>query len=192
MLLYVLVALFAPVIATHDPIEIDPVTRLAAPTAEHILGTDELGRDIFSRIVYATRVDLPLGFLGAFLPALLGVALGAMAGYYGGWVDSVIMRATSMGTASSSSAIAPASSIILASCTMRKASSAVLPCMEYVPKFWIDWGFSPRWAMTGIVAVAMASTVLARRRSTSTFTQSHPPLAMKSPALRIASSGQTW
>ncbi len=92
VLLYVLVALFAPVIATHDPIEIDPVTRLASPTAEHILGTDELGRDIFSRIVYATRVDLPLGFLGAFLPALLGVALGAMAGYYGGWVDSVIMR----------------------------------------------------------------------------------------------------
>lgn len=92
VLLYVLVALLAPVIAPHDPLEINPIDRLASPTAEHILGTDELGRDVFSRLIYATRVDLPLGFLGAFLPALLGVTLGALAGYFGGWVDTVVMR----------------------------------------------------------------------------------------------------
>ncbi len=92
VLLYVLVALFAPAIAPHDPLAIAPADRLASPTAEHLLGTDELGRDVFSRVVYATRVDLPLGFLGAFLPALLGVTLGALAGYFGGWVDTVVMR----------------------------------------------------------------------------------------------------
>lgn len=90
--LYALVALLAPLLAPHDPLQIDPVNRLASPTWEHLLGTDELGRDVFSRLIYAARVDLPIGFFGAFLPALLGIALGIVAGFSGGLLDSVIMR----------------------------------------------------------------------------------------------------
>jgi peptide/nickel transport system permease protein len=92
LLIYVLLAIFAPLIAPYDPLEIDPGNRLAAPTSDHVLGTDELGRDVLSRMITAARVDLPLGFLGAFLPFLLGVTLGALAGFYGRWVDSVVMR----------------------------------------------------------------------------------------------------
>jgi len=90
--LFVLVALLAPLLAPHDPLQLDPANRLAAPTAAHLLGTDELGRDVLSRLIYATRVDLPIGFLGAFLPALVGIALGLVAGFSGGFVDSIIMR----------------------------------------------------------------------------------------------------
>ena len=89
---YVLVALLAPVIATHDPLMIDPAGSLASPSADHLLGTDQLGRDIFSRLLHAARVDLPIGFLGALLPAVVGTLLGALAGFYGRWVDTVIMR----------------------------------------------------------------------------------------------------
>jgi len=90
--LYVLVALFAQLIAPHDPLALDPVNRLASPSRDHLLGTDELGRDELSRVIYAARVDILVGFLGALLPALLGTLLGALAGYYGRGVDSVVMR----------------------------------------------------------------------------------------------------
>lgn len=92
VLVYVLVALLAPVIAPHDPLAIEPVNKLASPTADHLLGTDELGRDVFSRLLYATRVDLPIGFLGALFPAILGTILGALAGFFGKWVDTAVMR----------------------------------------------------------------------------------------------------
>jgi peptide/nickel transport system permease protein len=89
---FILVAIFAPLLAPYDPLEIEPANRLAAPSGEHWLGTDELGRDVVSRLIVATRVDLPIGFLGAFLPALVGIALGIIAGFSGGAIDSVIMR----------------------------------------------------------------------------------------------------
>jgi peptide/nickel transport system permease protein len=90
--LYMLVALLAPVIAPHDPLEIDAANRLASPSADHLLGTDQLGRDILSRIIHASRVDIPIGFLGALLPAVLGTFLGALAGFFGRWADTAIMR----------------------------------------------------------------------------------------------------
>jgi peptide/nickel transport system permease protein len=90
--LYVLIALLAPVIAPHDPLAIDPATQLASPSGEHWLGTDQLGRDVFSRLLYAARVDLPIGFLGALLPMIVGTILGALAGFFGRWTDTVIMR----------------------------------------------------------------------------------------------------
>jgi peptide/nickel transport system permease protein len=89
---YVLLALLAPILAPHDPLAIDPVNKLASPTADHLLGTDELGRDVLSRLLYAARTDLPLGFLGAVLPAILGTVLGALAGFFGRWADTAIMR----------------------------------------------------------------------------------------------------
>lgn len=89
---YILIALFAPLLAPHDPLAIAPAEKLATPSAEHLLGTDELGRDVFSRLLYAARTDIPLGFLGALLPAILGTILGALAGFFGRWTDTVIMR----------------------------------------------------------------------------------------------------
>ena len=90
--LYGLLALLAPVIAPHEPNAQDVVDRLAGPSWDHLVGTDELGRDVFSRLIYATRIDLTVGFLGAFFPLLVGTSLGAVAGYIGGWADAVIMR----------------------------------------------------------------------------------------------------
>lgn len=92
VVIYVLLALLAPVVAPHDPNAQDVVNRLAGPSWDHLSGTDELGRDVFSRLLYAARVDLTVGFLGALLPLLVGTAVGALAGYIGGWVDAAIMR----------------------------------------------------------------------------------------------------
>ena len=89
---YVLMALLAPLIAPHDPLALDPIHRLAAPSRAHLLGTDELGRDELSRVIYAARVDLLVGFLGALLPALVGTFVGALAGYFGRWADATVMR----------------------------------------------------------------------------------------------------
>jgi len=90
--IYALIAIFAPLLAPHDPLAIAPADKLASPSAGHWLGTDDLGRDVLSRLIYATRVDLPIGFLGALLPMILGTILGALAGFFGRWVDTVIMR----------------------------------------------------------------------------------------------------
>jgi peptide/nickel transport system permease protein len=92
VVLYILAAAFAPLLAPHDPLAIDPVNKLLSPSADHLLGTDELGRDVFSRLLYAARVDLPIGFAGALFPAVLGTFLGALAGFFGRWTDTVIMR----------------------------------------------------------------------------------------------------
>jgi peptide/nickel transport system permease protein len=89
---YVLVAIFAPLLAPYDPLAQAPLMALANPSRAHLLGTDELGRDVFSRLIYATRIDLSVGMLGALLPAVVGTVLGAIGGYFGGWRDSMIMR----------------------------------------------------------------------------------------------------
>lgn len=89
---FVLAGILAPWISPADPLLQDPANRLAAPSAVHWLGTDELGRDVVSRLIHSIRVDLPVGLLGALLPAFLGTALGLVAGYRGGWIDAVVMR----------------------------------------------------------------------------------------------------
>lgn len=88
------VAVFAPLIATHDPntLNLDPEGRLLPPSKAHWLGTDDLGRDLFSRMVYGARISLSIGFIAVMIMLFIGIALGAIAGYYGGWVDSLIMR----------------------------------------------------------------------------------------------------
>lgn len=91
-LLWLGVALAAPLLAPYDPLAQDLAARLQAPSPQHPLGTDELGRDILSRVVHGARISLPLGFLVAVLAGGLGVALGAVAGYAGGGVDDLIMR----------------------------------------------------------------------------------------------------
>jgi peptide/nickel transport system permease protein len=92
VLVYVSIALFAWLLAPHDPLAQDPLNALASPSRTHLVGTDELGRDVFSRLIFAARVDLLVGVLGALLPAIVGTVLGALAAYRGGWRDAVIMR----------------------------------------------------------------------------------------------------
>ena len=91
-LLLVLAALAAPLIAPHDPNLQDTARRLEAPSQTHPLGLDDLGRDVLSRIVYGARVSLRVGFSVVVLASLIGVTLGAIAGYFGGWADVLVMR----------------------------------------------------------------------------------------------------
>ena len=88
----VLIAIFAPAIAPMSDQETDYTARLAPPSREHLFGTDNLGRDVFSRVLYGARIDLQVGVVSVLLPFLVGVALGCLAGYYGGRIDTVVMR----------------------------------------------------------------------------------------------------
>lgn len=87
-------AVFAPLVATHDPLEMNlsVEARLQPPSLEHFFGTDNLGRDVFSRMVYGARVSLSVGLIAVFISLLIGITLGGLSGYYGGWVDNLIMR----------------------------------------------------------------------------------------------------
>lgn len=90
---FIVVAIFAPLIATHDPIEQNIEQRLARPfTNGYILGSDDLGRDLFSRIIYGTRISLLIGTFAVSISVFFGVPLGLIAGYHGGVRDTLIMR----------------------------------------------------------------------------------------------------
>ena len=88
-----LMALAAPLIAPYDPEAIDVKAILLAPSSLHWMGTDGLGRDVFSRMLYGARISLMVGFVAVGIATAIGIFLGAIAGYYRGWVDTVIMRA---------------------------------------------------------------------------------------------------
>jgi peptide/nickel transport system permease protein len=92
VLIIVLVALAAPLVAPFDPNAQDVLDVLVPPGAHHLLGTDELGRDVLSRLIYGAQNSVFVGFLAVALGALVGVATGLVAGYAGGWVDAVISR----------------------------------------------------------------------------------------------------
>jgi peptide/nickel transport system permease protein len=94
VLLLIIAALFAPLIATHSPTGQNLSDRLLPPGGEHWLGTDELGRDIFSRIVYGSQITLSIVLLVAAIAAPIGLLIGAISGYVGGWVDRVLMGLT--------------------------------------------------------------------------------------------------
>lgn len=89
----VLVAIFAPLITSHDPALINPDFE-ARPSAQYWLGTDEVGRDVFSRLIYGSRVSLFVGVSSVAIYTVIGTSLGLIAGYFGGWVDTLIMRIT--------------------------------------------------------------------------------------------------
>jgi peptide/nickel transport system permease protein len=88
--LLVVVALFAPLIATHDVGATDLSARYMSPSSEHWFGTDSTGRDLFSRVVYGARISLRVGLVVVAVSAVVGTAIGAVAGYYGGWVDRIV------------------------------------------------------------------------------------------------------
>jgi len=94
ILLLILTALFAPWIAPESPVGQHLEGRLMPPSAAHWMGTDELGRDIFSRVVYGARITLMIVALVAIISAPLGLLIGAVSGYFGGWVDTVLMGVT--------------------------------------------------------------------------------------------------
>jgi len=79
-------------LSPYDPDKPDPRNRLKPPSREHVLGTDSLGRDVLSRMIWGARVSLKVGFVAVGLATSIGLILGAVAGYYGGWVDSMVMR----------------------------------------------------------------------------------------------------
>lgn len=92
--LLVISAAFAPLIATQNPYAQDLTATLQAPSWAHYFGTDELGRDVFSRLVYGSRISLTIIALVAVIVGPIGLAVGTIAGYFGGWFDTVLMRIT--------------------------------------------------------------------------------------------------
>jgi len=94
--LLVLIAIFGPQLTPYNPIETNMANALKAPSAQHWFGTDQLGMDIFSRVIAGTRVSLTVGLLAVSIALTIGIILGSIAGYSGGWVDTVIMRVMDM------------------------------------------------------------------------------------------------
>ena len=90
--LFILLAIFAPLIAPYGINDQSLSDRLAAPSAEHLFGTDDFGRDIFSRVLYGARLSLWVGFFSCLASALAGTLLGLIAGFYGRWADALISR----------------------------------------------------------------------------------------------------
>jgi peptide/nickel transport system permease protein len=92
VLVFIVVAIFAPLIAPYDPIEQNMQIMLEKPSLKHPFGTDEFGRDLLSRIIYGAQISLAIGTVGVLIAVIFGVALGTIAGYFGGWIDHIIMR----------------------------------------------------------------------------------------------------
>jgi peptide/nickel transport system permease protein len=93
-LVIVFLVTFASLISTYDPMTQDLLNRFKPPSAEHWMGTDDLGRDMFSRVLYGGRISLSVGLLAMGLSIFLGSTIGLVSGYYGGWIDSILMRIT--------------------------------------------------------------------------------------------------
>ncbi len=96
LIFFIITAIFAPLIATHDPRNADVTARLKGWSPEHYFGTDKVGRDIFSRIVYGSRISIKVGLVAMTFSISIGALLGIIAGYYRGWLDNTIMRVMDM------------------------------------------------------------------------------------------------
>ena len=92
VVLIVLLAVLAPLVSHHDPLRIDLVNQLQSPSPSHWLGTDIQGRDVWARLVYGARVSLSAGIVSQTIALLIGLTMGLIAGYYGGWIDELVMR----------------------------------------------------------------------------------------------------
>ena len=90
LLLMVLINMIAPILAPYDPNQIDMMNKLALPTSSHWLGTDHLGRDLLSRVLYGGRLSILVAVTATCISMLIGLVVGLLAGYFGGWVDTVI------------------------------------------------------------------------------------------------------
>ena len=90
--LIILAGILAPLIAPYDPYYQDFMSALQEPSLAHPFGTDMIGRDVLSRVLYGVRIDMQIGFFTTYVPMIYGVAIGAAAGYFGGWFDTIVMR----------------------------------------------------------------------------------------------------
>jgi peptide/nickel transport system permease protein len=86
----VFVAVFAPFLTKYDPTDADTSKRYQAVSAEHIFGTDDLGRDVYARVIFGARISLEVGIVVVVVSTLIGTILGSLAGFYGGWIDSIL------------------------------------------------------------------------------------------------------
>lgn len=91
---FILMAIFAPLLAPYDPIKTNLPERLKAPSRQHLFGTDQFGRDIFSRVIYGARIEVWIIFLVTVISGTIGIAVGITAGYFGGVIDEILMRIT--------------------------------------------------------------------------------------------------
>jgi peptide/nickel transport system permease protein len=96
LIVLILAAVFAPFVTNHERDAIDLANTNAPPSTQNWLGTDDIGRDIYTRLVYGTRISLTVGLVATFMRVIVGVIMGGIAGYYGKWVDSLIMRLADM------------------------------------------------------------------------------------------------
>jgi peptide/nickel transport system permease protein len=94
--IFVSVAIFAPLLAPYGPNSQNLLDRLAGPSPAHLLGTDAVGRDVLSRLIYGARVDLPVAMIAVAIPALIGTCLGLLAGYYGRVLETAVMRSADL------------------------------------------------------------------------------------------------
>jgi peptide/nickel transport system permease protein len=92
ILFFIMIALFAPLLAVYDPYDIQLDNKLQPPSADHWMGTDDKGRDILARILYGSRLSMGVGFAAVGFGAFFGIIMGLIAGFYGGWMDTVISR----------------------------------------------------------------------------------------------------
>jgi peptide/nickel transport system permease protein len=139
-LLWILVVLTAPIIAPYDPLVQEIEVRLSPPSIQHLCGTDELGRDVFSRVLYGARISIPTGLIVIAFQALIGTLVGALAGYLGGVFDGVAMRIADVTLAFPAMVLAMAISVLLGP-SLRNATIAMILV------WWPDWA----WLMRGQV-----------------------------------------
>jgi peptide/nickel transport system permease protein len=92
----VFLAVFAPVVSSYNPLLVTPADRMKPPDAQHLFGTDDFGRDVFTRVIYAGRLSIEVGLISIAVASVAGTLLGIIAGYYGGWVDVIVMRLIDM------------------------------------------------------------------------------------------------
>jgi peptide/nickel transport system permease protein len=92
VLIFIILAIFAPLIAPYDPDKTNLRAILQQPSSEHLLGTDAVGRDLLSRVIYGTRVSIVIGIIAVMIAGVIGMALGLIAGFFGGWINQIIMR----------------------------------------------------------------------------------------------------
>src|SRR5262245_24871062 len=92
LLVVILLAIFAPILTSYNPLAVIPADRLLPPDGQHLFGTDDFGRDVFTRVIYGGRLSIQVGLISIALASFTGTFLGITAGYFGSWVDAVVMR----------------------------------------------------------------------------------------------------
>ena len=149
----VVAAVIAPYVAPYDPIATDPMNRLQAPSSHNLLGTDQLGRDILSRLLYGARISIRIALMVAAFAGVSGTLIGVLCGYLGGWVDNLLMRITDMFMAFPQLILAMA------------ISSALGPSLENVviAVSMTEWTFFARLARSRAIAVREEDYVEAAR-----------------------------